>query len=203
MIDPRRSPPPPISRLSAAVVGIAASAGGPAALAVVLPGMTDLGAPILVVQHLHPRFVDGFVRWMRRVSALPVEMGADGVKLRPGVVYIGPHGVHLRLGAGRTLVLDADPPMLHRPSADELFRSMAAHAGTAGIGVILTGMGDDGAAGLRELRLAGGTTLAQDRATTAVNGMPAAARELGAIDQSVPLPRIAHAIHDAVRARCR
>jgi two-component system chemotaxis response regulator CheB len=184
------------------VVGIAASAGGPAAFAVLLPAIGGLAAPVLLVQHLHPHFADGFVTWMARVSALPVELARDGVRLRPGTVYVGPPGTHLRLGPGQVAVLDASPPALHRPSANELFHSIAVQAGADGVGVILTGMGLDGAAGLLALREAGGTTVAQDQ-SSAVDGMPAEARRLNAADRSLPLGRIASAILEAVRARVR
>ncbi len=183
------------------VVGIAASAGGPAALAVILPAIGELQAPVLIVQHLDPRFVDGFRDWMVRVSALPVEMAEDGTRLRRGVVYLAPHGLHLKLGSGRRTVLDPQPARLHRPSADELFLSMASSAGSQGIGVVLTGMGDDGAVGLRALHLAGGSTLVQDRESSAVYGMPSAAGRLEAADRELPLDRIAVAIRAAVRAR--
>lgn len=185
------------------VVGIAASAGGPSALALILPAIGGLAAPVLVVQHLDPRFERDFVRWMARVSALPLEPPRAGAALRPGVVYIASHGRHLKLGPGRTVALDRDPQGLHRPSADELFLSIAAHAGRAGVGVILTGMGDDGAVGLRELWRAGGATIAQDRESSAVHGMPQAAERLGAAGATRPLGDIAAAIHQAVKARAR
>jgi two-component system chemotaxis response regulator CheB len=182
-------------------VGIAASAGGPSALAAILPRMAGLAAPVLVVQHLDARFAEVFVRWMARVSALPVEPPSTGLALRPGVVYIAVPGRHLKLAPGRTMVLDAEPASLHRPSADELFLSIAQHAGRAGIGVILTGIGDDGAVGLHAMRGAGGATLVQDRESSAVHGMPEAAERLGAAAMAVPLPDIPAAIHQAVRAR--
>jgi two-component system chemotaxis response regulator CheB len=181
------------------VIGIAASAGGPAALSTIFPHLAGLPAPVLVVQHLSPSFIDVFAEWMARVSALPVEMARDRVRLRPGTVYIGPPEMHLKLGMGRTVMLDQAPPSLHRPSADELFRSLAAHAGKAGIGVVLSGMGDDGAVGLLALRDAGGTTLVQDRASSAVHGMPGAAQRLDAASRTVPLQRIPAAIQAAVR----
>jgi two-component system chemotaxis response regulator CheB len=186
---------------AAAVVGIAASAGGPAALAVILPSIGGLLAPVLVVQHLDERFLEGFLAWMARISALPVVLATDGVLLRPGVVYLAPHGQHLKLGRGDRTVLDIAPPLLHRPSADQLFLSMAARAGRRGVGVVLTGMGDDGAVGLLALRRAGGATLVQDRETSAVYGMPSAAGRLDAADRELPLDRLAGAIRAAVRAR--
>jgi two-component system chemotaxis response regulator CheB len=185
------------------VVGVAASAGGPGALAELLPALAGLAAPVLVVQHLHPFFVEDFRHWMSRVSALPVEIALQHARLVPGRVYIAQAGTHLRLGPGRTVLLDEEPRRLHMPSADELFLSMAVLAGQAGIGVVLTGLGDDGAIGLRALRVAGGETLVQDPGSSAVPGMPAAAERLDAAGRTLPLPRIAAAIQEAVRARTR
>jgi two-component system chemotaxis response regulator CheB len=176
------------------VVGIASSTGGPAALATVLTGLGGLRAAVLVVQHLHPDFVDGFVQWMARVAALPVELAADGARIKPGVAYIAPGGAHLVLGHGDRLALQREPETLHRPSADVLFRSLAERPRGTRVGVLLTGIGSDGAAGLLELRRKGGITIAQDEATSAVYGMPAAAQRLGAVQHQVALDRIAATI---------
>jgi len=204
--DPYRAPP----------VAIAASTGGPAALAEVLPCLGGLAVPVLVVQHLHPQLVDGFVGWMQRVSALPVVVAADGDRPQPGVVYIAPAGAHLKLvpapGApavparparalppgGRRLVLDPEPAGLHRPSADELFASVAATAGGQSVGVLLTGMGDDGAAGLLALHRQGAITIAQDEPTSVVFGMPRAAQRLGAAAEVQGLGQLHGAIRNAV-----
>ena len=181
------------------VVAIAASTGGPAALAEVLSGLVSISASVLVVQHIHPDFVDGLVSWMQRVSVLPVRLAADGAALERGTVYIGPGGFHLRLGPERRIVLASKPETIHRPSADELFQSVAAYAGSAGIGVVLTGMGDDGASGLLAVRRAGGATIAQDEASCAVFGMPRAAQRAGAIAEMLPLAQISRAITQATQ----
>ena len=182
--DPYRAPP----------VAIAASTGGPAALAGILPCLGGLAVPVLVVQHLHPQLVDAFVGWMQRVSALPVVVAADGDRPQPGVVYIAPAGAHLKLApapgvplGGRRLVLDPDPPAPPRPSADELFASVATTTGGQSVGVLLTGMGEDGAAGLLALRRQGAVTIAQDEPTSVVFGMPQAAQRLGAAAEVVAL----------------
>jgi two-component system chemotaxis response regulator CheB len=176
------------------VVGIASSTGGPAALAVVLAGLVGLRAAVVVVQHIHPDFVDGFARWMSRVSAVPVEVASHGSRIEPGMAYIAPGGAHLIIQANGTLGLAREPEMLHRPSADVLFRSIAERPRGKKVGVVLTGLGDDGAAGLLELKKRGGTTIAQDEETSAVFGMPAAAQRLGAVQQLLPLEQIAAAI---------
>lgn len=179
------------------VVAVAASTGGPTALATLLSGLGGLVAPVLVVQHLHPEFTSGLLVWMSRVSALPVEMATHGQIPEPGHVYLAPGGVHLRLGNDR-LELDPSPATTHRPSADQLFGSVAERAGARGIGVLLTGMGEDGARGLLELQRQGGRTLGQDEATSAVFGMPRAAQRLGAVAELLPLELLAAAIRRAV-----
>jgi two-component system chemotaxis response regulator CheB len=191
------------TRARGPIVGIAASAGGPAALAAILADIAGVRAPLLIVQHLHHRFLNEFVAWMTRISVLPVDLAVDGARLHSGHVYLAAPGLHLKLGHGRTAILDADPPSIHRPSADEMFFSIARYAGADGIGVVLTGMGDDGAAGLRILRLAGGTTLVQDMGSSAVHGMPSAVERMGAAERQVPLARIGAAIRSAVGERAR
>lgn len=181
------------------VVALAASTGGPAALAQVLAGLAGLAAPVLVVQHIHRDFVTGLVSWMARVSALPVVVAGDGQLLAAGHVYVGPGDVHLKLDGRGRIALDPAPPAVHRPSADQLFLSVAEHAGTAGVGVLMTGMGNDGAHGLLALRARGGRTFAQDEASCAVYGMPQAASRLGAVTEVVALGDIAASVIRAVR----
>jgi two-component system, chemotaxis family, protein-glutamate methylesterase/glutaminase len=184
----------------AAVVAIAASTGGPQAVAQVLRGLGGLGAPVLVVQHLHPTFTGRFQEWMARESALPVDMAVDGVTLRPGVVYLAPSGSHLRLASSRRIALSTEPDSLHRPSADVLFSSVAEEAEAAGVGVLLTGMGADGAAGLLAMLRRGGRTIVQDEASSAVYGMAKAAQGMGAAEQVLNLDRIPEAIFAAIGA---
>ena len=183
------------------VVAIAASTGGPSALASLLAGLGGTTAPVLVVQHLHVDFTAGLIEWMSRVSALPVELAEHHQVPRSGRVYVAPGGVHLRLGSGCRLELDPEPATIHRPSADELFTSVAEHAGSAAIGVLLTGMGDDGAKGLLAIHRRGGRTLAQDEASCAVLGMPAAAQRLGAVTEMLPPAELARAIALASREK--
>jgi two-component system chemotaxis response regulator CheB len=181
------------------VVAVAASTGGPGALATLLAGLTRLDAPVLVVQHLHPDFTAGLVDWMSRVSALPVETAAHGQPARPGRVYVAPGGRHLRHTANGRLELATSPVTTHRPSADQLFQSVAESAGRAGIGVLLTGMGDDGARGLLAIRQQGGRTLAQDEASSTVFGMPKAAARIGAVTELLPIDKLADALQRAVQ----
>jgi len=196
-MSPTALQPPPSGRANKAescVVAIAASTGGPPALAAVLEGLANLRAPVLIVQHIHPDFVKGLVDWMDRVSPLEVLMAVHGRVLRDGCVHIAPGGTHLRLGRDWRIELVDEPASVHRPSADQLFESVALNARAKGIGVLLTGMGDDGAAGLAAMHRVGSLTIAQDQATSAVFGMPQAAQRLGAVDQQLPLHGIAAAI---------
>jgi two-component system chemotaxis response regulator CheB len=179
------------------VVAIAASTGGPSALATVLAGLHGLNAPVLVVQHLHPDFTGGLLEWMSRVSALPVQTAQHDQAAGAGQVYIAPGGSHLRLSTDHRLELADQPITLHRPSADQLFSSVAQH-GAAAIGVLLTGMGEDGARGLLAIHRNGGQTLAQDEESCAVFGMPRAAQRLGAVSDLLPLDQLAAAIQRAV-----
>jgi two-component system chemotaxis response regulator CheB len=177
------------------LVAMAASTGGPAALANVLSQLpADLAVPVLVVQHISPGFEAGLVDWLQTISNLQVRLASSRLSLRAGEVAIAPTGRHLGV-SHETMILDgADPVDGHRPSATYLFSSVAATWGAEAMGVILTGMGADGARGLLELRNAGGYVVAQDEATSIVYGMPGAAVELGAVDRIIPLNAIADAI---------
>jgi two-component system, chemotaxis family, protein-glutamate methylesterase/glutaminase len=173
-------------------VGMVASTGGPNALAKVLGGLPpDFPLPILVVQHMTASFLEGFAAWLGTVSSLPVELARAGGTPEAGRVYVAPGDRHLCLRAGQ-LFLDAGTPVsAQRPSGTVLFQSMARSVGSAALGVLLTGMGEDGAEGLREIRRAGGYTIAEDESTAVVYGMPAAAAQLAAVSESLPLHAIA------------
>ena len=183
------------------MVGMAASTGGPHTLVQVVKKLTGITVPVLIVQHIHPEFVNGFVDWIARATGVPVTIAEDGMTPAAGVFHVAPAGAHLKVGADRRLVLDPDPPSLHRPSANELFQSMAESLGRSAVGVLLTGMGDDGASGLLALHRAGGTTIVQDEATSAIDGMPRAARELGAAGRVAALDDIPEAVWAALGVR--
>jgi two-component system, chemotaxis family, protein-glutamate methylesterase/glutaminase len=199
----RQTPPSPhrASANESCVVAIAASTGGPPALATVLQGLSKLAAPVLIVQHIHPDFVRGLVDWMDRVSPLDVVLARRGEPLRDGCVHIAPGGTHLCISRDWKIDLVDSPATVHRPSANQLFESVALRAGEKGIGVLLTGMGDDGATGLAAMHRCGARTIAQDQETSAVYGMPRAAQQLGVVDQQLPLPAIAAAILRAVQSK--
>ncbi len=163
------------------VIGVCASTGGPQALSVVLGALpSTFPCPILIVQHIVAGFVAGLARLLDQTSSLPVQLATHGMRPVHGV-YIAPDEVHLRLGADGRLALDrANAVRGHRPSGDVLLESMAAALAGRATGVVLTGMGRDGADGIRAIREAGGVTIAQDEASSAIFGMPRAAAESGA-----------------------
>ncbi|HMJ74272.1 MAG TPA: chemotaxis protein CheB [Solirubrobacterales bacterium] len=172
-------------------VGIGASVGGPPALATILgqlPG--DFPLPVLVVQHMALGFGDGLAKWLDRSVPASVSLATHGAILQPGV-WMAPDNAHLRLEPTMRLSLDYKTERgAHRPSLDVLFESMASSAGEGAVGVVLTGMGRDGAEGIRAIGEAGGLTIAQDEETSAVFGMPAAAIESG-VDLVLPLEELA------------
>jgi two-component system chemotaxis response regulator CheB len=193
---------PPASSLDRVVV-IAASTGGPPALETVFSGLsTQLPAAYIIVQHLPAGFTDSLARRLSRVTDISVVTAADGDRIERGVAYIAPHGRHLRI-AGRTSarIRLVDGPALHGvcPAADPTLESAAAHFGERSVGVVLTGMGADGARGLRAILDAGGDTIAQDEETSVVWGMPGAAVRAGVVSRVVALRRVAAEIRRSVR----
>lgn len=175
------------------VLAIGASTGGPMAVAELLSGLpSGLQAAVLVVQHLDQSFSPNLATWLASRSSLPVTLARDGDRLMPGHVYVARGGEHLLVSVVNTLQVSPNPANTpYRPSVDVLFESLAASSLKPGVAVLLTGMGNDGAKGLFALRRAGWFTIAQDQATSAVYGMPKAARDLGAANLILPLPTIA------------
>lgn len=204
----QRPPPPPSPvgglRLSVArplaagfpkIIAIGASAGGVEALTDVVRELPGDGPPVLIAQHMPPRFTQTFAQRLDRMAAPTVLEAADGLPVLAGHVYIAPGTHHLvlaRSATGYLCRLDDGPAMSgHKPSVDRLMLSVAEVAGRHAIGVILTGMGRDGAQGLGAMRAAGAATVGQDQATSMVYGMPRAAFEAGAVDRQLPLHKIA------------
>jgi two-component system chemotaxis response regulator CheB len=188
------SVPSPVPLAAApSVVAIAASTGGPPALARVIGALpADFPLPVLVVQHMGAAFMEGFAAWLNGVVGLTVTLAREGERPEAGRVYVAPGDRHLELApGGRLRITDADPVGGQRPAATALFRSLARHAGARGVGVLLTGMGEDGAAGLLDMRRAGASTVAEDESTAVVFGMPAAAIRMGAAGHVLPLDRVA------------
>jgi two-component system chemotaxis response regulator CheB len=184
------------------VLGVATSTGGPSALIQLFSGLgRSFPLPVAVVQHMTASFMDGFAAWLGKVTPLPVAIVRERQRLEPGRIYLAPCDRHLMI-EGDWAVLDDGPPVgSHRPSADVLFSSMARSLGSTGLGVLLTGMGEDGAAGLRLLRATGAFTLAEDESTAVVYGMPAAGVRMGGVCESLPLNAIAPRILEIINKR--
>jgi two-component system response regulator WspF len=178
------------------LIGIGASAGGPAAVAEVLKGF-QIGtrAAFVVIQHLDDSFAAGLSDWLASQISLPVRLARDGDAPEAGVVLLPAHDDHLVLTPRGTLVYRKEPiDYVYRPSVDEFFDSIVTHWTGRGAGVILTGMGRDGARGLKAMRDARFPTYAQDRSSCAVYGMPRAAVEAGAAASVLPLPELGRAL---------
>lgn len=183
------------------LIAIGASAGGPSALATLLrslPSPPTLRVPVLIVQHMAQEFIPGLARWLANASGKPVRVAADGHSLTPGVVHLSPGTAHLTVakqdGILVTRLQKAQGVHRYQPSIDVLFQSVAETCGAAAIGLILTGMGDDGAEGLLAMRRMGARTFAQDPASATVYGMPGAAIERGAVEIVDSLANLATAI---------
>lgn len=187
------------------LIAIGASAGGTEAIRVVLEQMPPDAPAIVLTQHIPGGFSRAFVERLDRHSQMLVREASDGEAILPGHAYLPPGDRHLRVirdGARwRCRIDDGAPVNRHRPAVDVLFRSVAQNAGANAVAAILTGMGDDGARGLLELRQAGAATLVQDEATSVVWGMPGAAYRLGAAQEVLPLDRIAGRLLELAGAR--
>lgn len=193
-------PRPASPRHGPLVVAIGASTGGPPALATILAQLpADLPAAVLVIQHMAEGFVEGLARWLDGVCQIPVVVAVDGERVHPGQVYLAPANQNMVLRHGfRVGLTDPPPGQYHVPGVDVTFRSVAQVSGQYAVAALLTGMGRDGAAGLKVLRDIGAFTIGQDESTSVVWGMPAAAQEADAVDLELPLPAIGQAIVTAV-----
>lgn len=184
------------------IIAIGASSGGPEAIRIVLDSMPADAPATLIVQHMPQPFTRAFAARLDATSPMRVREAKDGDAVERGSVLVAPGNMHMRLARrGAQLAVEVfDGPLVtrHRPSVDVLFRSMAEVAGRAGVGVLLTGMGEDGADGLLEMKRAGAATIAQDERTSVVFGMPARAIQRGAADAVVGLERLA----DEILRRC-
>lgn len=190
-----------------AAIGIAASTGGPQVLTEILGALpAEYPIPILLVQHISAGFEMGFCRWLSDETRLPIRLARPALPLQPGVT-LARQGAHMILGRDDRLALvDPCPGEYYAPSADPLFRSLADALGASAAGVVLSGMGEDGAAGLEKLRASGGVTIAQSEETSLIWGMPGAAVKRGAALVQASPPEIAAFLarlpDRALRAAC-
>jgi two-component system chemotaxis response regulator CheB len=186
---PPSAPPPARPH----IVAIGASTGGPQALRAILAQLpADFPAPVLCVQHISDGFLGGLVNWLAASCTMPVKIARSGEQPIPGTVYFPQEGTHLEIDKGGRLVCSQKAPVDgHRPSVTATFRSVAEYSGDAAIGVLLTGMGSDGAQGMQAIFQAGGITLAQNEESSVIFGMPKQAIALGAVKYVLPLNKIA------------
>jgi two-component system chemotaxis response regulator CheB len=204
---PRFRWPDPPERLGVVpeIIAIGASTGGPKALQEMIPELpADLPAPIVVVQHMPPGFTGPFAERLNMLSALRVREARHDDLLEPGAVYIAPAGrqftVRRRSGAfGQTVLSDPPGDLLHKPSVDALMISVAETFGRYAMGIILTGMGNDGLHGMTAIREAGGLTIGQDESTCTIYGMPRACAENGILQEILPLHEIPICISKALQ----
>jgi two-component system chemotaxis response regulator CheB len=192
---PRNLPP------GTRVVAIASSTGGPAALVRVLPTL-HLGdhGTLIIVQHMSPGYTQPLADQLSEVSGVPVREARSGDRIEARVALVAPGGSHLTVDRAGRVALDETPPVHGvRPAADVTFKSVAQSYGARAVGVVLTGMGRDGALGLAAIKAAGGRTVAQDRQTSVVYGMPKAAVEMGVVDDVVPLDRVGKVVTKLIR----
>ena len=182
------------------VLALAASTGGPQALARLLPRLNvQKDLLVLIVQHMPEGYTRALAQQLAEGTSYPVLEAQGGEQLNGGVAYVARGGAHLMIAAGGLLALSgAAPEHGVRPAADCLFRSVASYYGARSVGVVLTGMGKDGALGLAAIKAAGGATLAQDEASSVVYGMPKAAVQMGVVDTIAPLERIATLVNRLV-----
>ena len=184
------------------VFAVAASTGGPQALAQILPALPpDFACPVLVAQHISDGFAQGMAQWLASLCPLPVRLACDGEALRPGHIYIAPSEYHLAVTAQHQLQWRPRLPQdLYRPSCDVLLSSVAAVFRAQAVGMVLSGMGHDGACGLAAIRAAGGCTLAQDEASSLIFGMNRVAIERAAVQQVLPVGEMAAAMRQLAAA---
>lgn len=199
-VTPVATPPPAVRRGQSIVhlIAIGASTGGPEAIREVLQGLPAEVPPIVIVQHMPPVFTRSFAERLDRLCAVRVKEAENGDVLDPGHAYIAPGDYHLQVTRKglhyRAKVVQTEPVNRHRPSVDVLFDSVVQASGSSAIGVLLTGMGADGAHGLKKMRDVGAYTIAQDEETCVVFGMPREAIHLGGAEFVLPLPQIAYRV---------
>jgi two-component system chemotaxis response regulator CheB len=195
---PIKNPVPSKLQKPAQLVAIGLSTGGPPALQTILSGLPpSFSLPIVVVQHISPGFMLGLAAWLSNATPFRCKVGDLGEAIKPGTVYLAPDNAHLTFRGNSNLWHDGSEPVDgHRPSATVLFESVAQNFGATAIGLLLTGMGRDGAKGLKAMYEAGAYTIAQDEASSLIFSMPKAAIDLNAVKEVLGLNQIAHRLKD-------
>ena len=178
------------------LIGMGASTGGPPVLQTILAGLPkDFPVPLLVVQHIASGFLAGMAEWLNQTTGLQVQIASYGTTPLPGHVYLAPDDFHMGIGAGGEIVLTREEPESHlRPAVSFLFRSLAKVCGPNALGVLLTGMGRDGAEELKAMKDQGAITIAQDQESSVVHGMPGVAIALGGATHVLSADKIAAAL---------
>jgi two-component system chemotaxis response regulator CheB len=184
-------PKQPLTQID--LIAIGASTGGPIVLQTILSKLPkDFSIPLLIVQHMVSDFIPGFVEWLDQTGSIPIHVAAHGESVLPGHAYIAPGGYQMKVETGRKILLTRDEPENgHRPSVSYLFRSVAEAFGGRAVGVLLTGMGRDGAEGMRLMKDQGAITIAQDEESSVVHGMPGEAIKLDGAVYVLPPEKIA------------
>ena len=202
---PTHTARPTTVRQTDKTVLIASSTGGPKALATLFSGLPKgFPAPVLIVQHMPAGFTASFARRLEQIGAMPVHEATDGERIKAGEALVAPGGRHMSVTPDGHVRLSDEPPMHGvRPAADILFKTGSALYGNQAVGVVLTGMGRDGAAGALELRKTGGTVLGESESSCVVYGMPKAAKEIGAVEAEFPIDEMAQAIVACLNGRAR
>jgi len=202
---PNNGPPPLVRPAAVRIVAIGASTGGPQALQTILTALPpDFPVPILCVQHISDGFLQGLVDWLAAQCRLKVQIAPPGELPVPGTIYFPQEHTHLEIDAQGRLRCSLAPPLAgHRPAVTVTFQSIARHYGSAAVGVLLTGMGRDGAEGMQAIAQTAGITIAQDEESCAVFGMPQQAIALGAAQYVLPVHDIARTLNQLLQAKPR
>ena len=192
----------PVEQRDIAAIGLVASTGGPNALRSILSALpSDFATPIMIVQHIAAGFSQGLAEWLATTTKRNVKLAVHDQRFANNTVYVAPDDLHLEVSRERLLVTETAPVEGFRPSGTRLFSSLAAAFGRRAVGVILTGMGQDGVAGLREMRDAGSVVIAQDEASCDIFGMPGAAYKAGIVPTPTPLSEIPARLVELVSKR--
>ncbi|OQB00452.1 MAG: Chemotaxis response regulator protein-glutamate methylesterase [Spirochaetes bacterium ADurb.Bin218] len=192
-----------LEKKSLQIIAVGASTGGPVAVLELLKNFKRVDfPPILVVQHITSGFSKGFADWLRDSTSLDVRIAINGERLQNSVVYVAPDDLHLGVTKNGIIVLDDGPEIHHvRPSVSYLFNSVALNYGEKSVGILLTGMGTDGAKELKLMRECGAVTFAQDEESSVVYGMPGEAARIGAAQYIMPVDKIAYTLLDLIGER--